>query len=349
MHPDWHTFLTTQGAFIEQNRVLHFGQPAAELAQTESGTVLVDLSHLGLIRFSGEDTQHFLQGQLSCDVRTASLEKASYGGYCTPKGRLLSSFLLWQAISGNSYLMQFPAELVESTAKRLRMFVMRAKVSIQDSSDDFIRMAIAGKNARQLLQNMLSGVIISTEPLTVTAIPDGQIICHSESRFEILVNPSHAPSSWKQLGSQAQCAGAAVWDWLEIREGIPAIFKTTQEQFVPQMINLDVIGGISFKKGCYPGQEIVARTQYLGKIKRHMYRAHLEIDSSTNVAAGDNLFGTDTGDQSCGMIVNTAPSPTGGIDALAVIQSSSTEAGPIRWKTPSGPQLKMLPLPYSVT
>ncbi|MCC6916673.1 folate-binding protein [Nitrosomonas sp.] len=349
MHPDWLTFLTAQGALIEQNRVLHFGQPAAELAQAESGTILVDLSHLGLIHFSGEDTQHFLQSQLSCDIHSVSSEKAGYGGYCTPKGRLLSSFLVWQAVSDNSCLMQLPAEQVEAIAKRLKMFVLRARVIIQDHTGNCIRIGIAGKNTHTLLQNVLPDTILSTEPLTVTAIPDGQIICHSENRFEILVNPARAPSLWKQLSDQARCAGAAVWDWLEIREGIPAIFKVTREEFVPQMINLDAIGGVSFRKGCYPGQEIVARTQYLGKIKRRLYCAHLDVDSGINAAAGDGLFSTETGDQSCGMIVNAAPSPAGGIDVLAVIQSGSTETGSIHWKTPDGPQLIILPLPYAIT
>src|SRR5690606_31472691 len=104
---------------------------------------------------------------------------------------------------------------------------------------------------------------------------------------------------------------------------IPTIFNATQEQFIPQMVNLDIIGGVSFKKGCYPGQEIVARTQYLGKVKRRMYLAHLDLDSCQDIAAGDSLFCTDTGDQVCGMIANAAPAPAGGVNVLAVIQISS--------------------------
>lgn len=349
MNPDWFTFLTHRNAYIEQNRVLHFGQPAAELAQAISDPVLIDLSHLGLIRFSGEDAQNFLQGQLSCDVRSIDSTQASYGGYCTPKGRLLGSFLLWQDISDNSYLMQLPAKRVETIAKRLKMFVLRAKVSIQDSTDDFIRIGIAGKNALASLQNMLPDTTVSSAPLAVTSIPDGQAICHSENRFEIMTTSTQAPLLWERLNEQAHCAGAAVWDWLEIREGIPAIFNATQEQFIPQMVNLDIIGGVSFKKGCYPGQEIVARTQYLGKIKRRMYLAHLDTDSCQDIATGDSLFGTDTGDQACGIIAHAAPAPAGGVDVLAVIQTSSVETGPIHWKTLGGPQLAILPLPYAIT
>lgn len=348
MNPDWFTFLTSHNACIEQSRVVHFGQPAAELVRAESALLLMDGSHLGLIHFSGDDVHNFLQGQLSCDIHTTDSGKATYGGYCTPKGRLLSSFLLWQDISSQGYLMQLPVELVDAIVRRLKMFVLRAKVSIQDDTDKCIRIGVAGRNAHALLQDILPGETISTELLSITSILDGQVICHNENRFEILVSPAHAPLLWEQLSGQAHCVGTAVWDWLEIREGIPAIFKATQEQFIPQMINLDAIGGVSFKKGCYSGQEIVARTQYLGKVKRRMYRAHLALDSLPEIAAGDSLFSADARDQACGMIVNAAPSPTGGMDVLAVIQVSSAEAHSIHCKTPDGPQLTIQPLPYSV-
>ena len=346
MNSDWSTFLTNRNARIEQDRVVHFGHPASELARTETETTLIDLSHLGLIRFSGEDAQSFLQGQLSCDLQEIDSGRAGYGGYCTPKGRLLSCFLIWQDVSEESYLMQLPVELVDSMIKRFRMFVLRAKVSIQDSTDDFIRFGIVGKNAQASLQNSLPDTVLPDRPLTVTSLPDGQIICHSEYRFEIVTSPIRAPLLWKDMNKSVSAAGAAGWDWLEIREGIPVILKTAQEQFIPQMVNLDIVGGVSFKKGCYPGQEIVARTQYLGKVKRRMYRAH--VDSSHSIAPGDSLFSADTRDQACGMIVNAAPCPAGGTDVLAVIQTDSMKMNEVHWKTPSGPTLVIQSLPYPI-
>jgi folate-binding protein YgfZ len=347
MNPDWFTFLANYNAHIESDRVQHFGHPATELAHIATDPALIDLSHLGLIRISGEDVQNFLQGQLSCDVRLIDSGTASYGGYCTPKGRLLSSFLIWQDALGKDYLMQLPIELTNTMIKRLRLFVLRAKVTLQDDSNNSVRIGIAGRNARALLQDSFPDSSIPSRPLAVVPIPDGQLICHSTDRFEIMISPAKASALWEHLSKQAYCAGAVCWDWLEINEGIPTIQTITQEQFIPQMINLDIIGGISFKKGCYPGQEIVARTQYLGKLKRRMYRAHIDSSSSV-VAAGDNLFSADTQDQACGMIVNAAPSPGGGFDVLSVIQSSSVETNLIHWKTPSGPQLAILPLPYTV-
>lgn len=350
MNPDWFTFLSTQyKAFIKQNRVIYFDQPILESLGSTSKSALIDLSHLGLIHFSGEEAQKFLQSQLSCDVNTININQAVHGGYCTPKGRLLCSFLLWQ-IADHSYLMQLPIELVESISKRLKMFVLRTKVTIQNQTNDYIRIGIIGQRAYTLLQDTLA-TTLTTKPLSITnissALINGQVICHSENRFEILTDITQAIPLWEKLAQQAQCVGATNWDQQEIQEGIPAIFQTTQEQFIPQMVNLDVIGGVSFNKGCYPGQEIVARTQYLGKVKRRMYRAHL-ADSSLQVTSGDHLFSTNTGNQACGTIVNAAPAANGGIDILAVIQISNLDNTSIHWKTLDGPQLDIQTLPYSI-
>src|SRR5690242_16042501 len=142
MNPSWQAYLQDRGAVIENDRVTHYGDPAGELASIRSGTVIADLSHLGLIEFAGEDAQSFLQGQLTCDVRLASCSSAIHGGYCNPKGRMLASFLLWQGNNGrgdSAYLMQLPLELQPSIQKRLAMYVLRAKVRLANRSDTFIR------------------------------------------------------------------------------------------------------------------------------------------------------------------------------------------------------------------
>lgn len=131
-----------------------------------------------------------------------------------------------------------------------------------------------------------------------------------------------------------------------IRAGIPTILPPTQEQFVAQMLNYELIGGVNFKKGCYPGQEIVARTQYLGKLKRRMYLARLE--SAAEPQAGDELYSADMPEQATGMVVNAAPAPMGGFDVLAVIQTSSAEQHAIHWKSSDGPVLRLEVLPYAV-
>ena len=137
-----------------------------------------------------------------------------------------------------------------------------------------------------------------------------------------------------------------VWDWLEIRAGIPVITAATQEAFVPQMVNLELLGGVSFQKGCYPGQEIVARSQYLGKLKRRMYLAHTDRDVAPG--AGTQLYSRDLDGQPSGMVVSAAPAPGGGFDLLAVIQTTSADVHPIHLGTPDGPVLALEPLPYPV-
>jgi hypothetical protein len=350
----WRAYQQNSGAIIEDDRIVSYGDAAAELASTRSAstgsaTVLCDLSHFGLIHFSGEDAQSFLQGQLSCDVRKVGSTGALYGSYCTPKGRMLASFLIWRDRNGadGCYLMQLPSALQASIQKRLSMFVLRAKVQLADSSAMLVRMGIAGGHAKLLIQEIMGAVPVAR--LDVVHCEKGSVISLAEDRFELVIIPEHAPAVWDSLSKDVVPVGAPCWDWLEIKAGIPMITPATQEQFVPQMANLEAIGGVSFQKGCYPGQEIVSRTQYLGKIKRRMYLANVQpAVSETPIEAGDELFSTDMGEQSSGMVVNVAASPDGGFDLLAVIQISSVEAGQIHWKSPDGPALEIMPLPYSV-
>jgi folate-binding protein YgfZ len=350
MNSDWQAHLQSEHALIQDGRVAHFGDPAAELAATQTATVVSDLSHFDLIQFAGEDAQSFLQGQLSCDVSKVSSSAApvaTYGGYCNPKGRLLASFLLWHDDSG--YLMQLPSALRAGIQKRLSMYVLRAKASAADASDSVVRIGVAGNHAKPLIQSILGE--ISPLRLGVSQGERGSVISLSGERFELIIAKEHAAAVWEGLRRGARPVGAVCWDWLEIRAGIPVILPVTQEQFVPQMVNLDAIGGVSFQKGCYPGQEIVARTQYLGKIKRRMYLAHVKIPPATGatpVSAGDELFSADMGNQSSGTVVNAAPSPGGGCDLLAVIQISSAEASQVRWKSPEGPVLEIMALPYAI-
>ena len=341
MNPSWLAFLQSQHAIINNGRTLNFGNAAAELKHTKDGTITVDLSHLGLIQFSGEDTQAFLQGQLTCDVMKVKSDTAQYGGYCTPKGRLLANFLLWQE---EGYLMQLPASLCAAIQRRLSLFVLRDKVQLTNISDSFIRIGIAGKNARMLAEQVTGVKLDPDHRLAVQHNEQTSIICLAPNRFEFVVDIEYAPTLWAHLTETTIPAGAACWDWLDIQSGIPVILPATQEQFIPQMVNLDTIDGVSFQKGCYPGQEIVARTQYLGKIKRRMYLAHIATD--TPATPGDDLFSPSTAEQSCGKIVNAAPAPNGGYDVLAVIQKSSSEAGKVHWKAHNGPVLEISPLPY---
>ena len=303
---------------------------------------IYDLSQLGLICFSGEEAQRFLQNQLSCDVEGLTPNRSTYGSYCTPKGRVLATFLLWRSEQG--YFMQLPAALCEPIRQRLSKFILRSKVKATDASNAFARFGIAGNGAGTMLKPIFGDAPAAMHE--VRHPRDATLIKLPVDRFEAVVKTEKAATIREALRENAGEAASRTWNWLEIRAGIPMITPATQEEFVPQMVNLDLIGGVSFTKGCYPGQEIVARMHYRGGLKQRMHLAHLESDTAPQ--PGDKLYSPELGGQSCGMIVNAAPLPEGGYDALAVIQMSSVEAGQVHWATPQGPALRFLALPYHV-
>lgn len=344
MQKDWYLFLKNYNAVIENDRVIHFGDSQAELNHTQSGVILVDLSHYGLLSFSGEDASTFLQSQLSCDIKEVNADHAQYGSYCTPKGRVLASFILWQ--NNAEWIMRLPESLSVGLQKKLSMFILRSKVKTANCSDRWVRFGVAGKESRKWVEGVIETSLNGCSRLNVIPAKRAIVLCHAPGRLELIASIDQAQKLWQGLCTNARPAGAACWDWLEIQAGIPNITAATQEQFLPQMINLDIIGGVSFRKGCYPGQEIVARTQYLGKLKRRMYLAH--IPTNGVLSAGDDLFGKDDATQSCGKIVNVSPSPKGGYEVLAVIQQSSVQRGRIHWQTPDGPELHFGLLPYSL-
>jgi len=341
MNPTWQQHLINSGAVIDNHRVMHFGNPEKEIESLQTATVIVDLSDLGLIQFAGEDSQSFLQGQLTNDIRQVAPGKSQYSGYCSPKGRMLANFLLWQGDGG--YMMQLPAELRESIQKRLTMYVLRSKVKVSDVSDEFVRLGVGGSKAAEILSKYYGEVPQTNHE--IKCLGEDTVIMLPKDRFEIITSPARAPDVWNTLCEDCVPAGSQAWEWMDIHAGIPRITSKTQEQFVPQMVNYEVLGGVNFQKGCYPGQEIVARTQYLGKLKRRMFLAHL---ASGTPLAGDDLYSRDMEGQATGMIVNAHPSPEGGYDVLAVIQISSAEGEPIHLKAMDGPTLELMPLPYQI-
>ncbi|PSJ16692.1 CAF17-like 4Fe-4S cluster assembly/insertion protein YgfZ [Nitrosomonas supralitoralis] len=344
MNSVWQSYLHDQHAVIENDRVLHFGDIAVELKDTQNKVIMTDLSHRGLIKFSGDDAKNFLQSQLSCDIREINSEMAQYGGYCTFKGRILASFFLWQ--KHQDVFMQLPANLVASTIKRLSLYVLRSKVQLTDISNALIRIGISGPNVSVLAAELCRSENNTDHAIHAAHIEKTSILHVAHNRIELITPVENAPAVWERFNQYAKPVGTSCWDWLDIQSGIPVIQPETQEAFLPQMINLDAIGGVSFKKGCYPGQEIVARTQYLGKLKRRMFLVH--IITTEMIKVGDALYSADMADQSCGNIVNIAPSPYGGYDALAVIQQSSVNTCNIHWQSLQGPKLEIKSLPYTL-
>ena len=340
MNPDWQNFLQRQHAHLQDGVAVHFGDAQGELAATQNGTTVCDLSQFGVIRVAGEDAQTFLQNMFSSDVREVGAQKAQISSLNTPKGRMLATLLIWQTDA--DYFLQLPRGLCATILKRLSMYILRSKVKIEDASADVVCLGLSGEGAAALLQQHFGSV--PQNPFAAEEHDSASVIRIDANRFQINTTLQHAPALWQNLAAGARPAGSSCWDWLNIRSGIPVILPATQEQFVPQMANLELIGGVNFKKGCYPGQEIVARMQYLGKSKRRMYLAHI----AGSAQAGDQLFSTDVEGQICGMVANAAPAPGGGSDLLAVVQISSHDAQAVHLGSLQGEALQFLPMPYTI-
>ena len=312
-----------------------------------SNNILCDLSHLGLLEISGADAVTFLQGQVTNDVNLLNGSNAHYSAYCNPKGRMLALFL---AFAHYDHLhLQLNRELLEPIMKRLKMYVMRSKVEIKDVSDSIIKFGINGPEAASMLEAVFNKAPllskIPTENYELVSIDNGAILklpsVNDDARFEIFTDSTNAPIIWEALKNNSRVVEKPRWDWLEIQAGIPDIELKTQEQFVPQMLNLDVLGAINFKKGCYTGQEIVARTHYLGTVKRRTYL--VELATSIAPEAGDKVL--DAAKNEVGQIVRVAPSATNGFHALIELRIEAKEAGNLNCKDAA---ITLKDLPYAV-
>ena len=302
------------------------------LSDLSRHNILCNLSHLGLLEISGADALSFLQGQVTNDVKLLTGTNAHYSAYCNPKGRMLALFLAFSHHNnqlGNHLHLQFNRKLLEPIMKRLKMYVMRSKVEIKDVSDSIIKIGLNGPQAASMLTPIFSKT--PTENYELVSLDNGTILklpsVNGDARFEIFTDTVKAPIIWDALKNSCKVAEKPYWDWLDIQAGIPDIELKTQEQFVPQMLNLDILDAINFKKGCYTGQEIVARTHYLGNVKRRTYLANIPTDKAPQ--AGDKVL--DVTQNEIGQIVRVAKSIANGYDALVEMRIDAQQTGNVFW------------------
>lgn len=299
----------------------------------------VSLSHWGVIRAQGEDAASFLHSQLTNSVTTLDPRSARLAGYCSAKGRLLASFLVWKN-GPDEILLACRADLLAATLKRLSMFVLRAKCKLSDASAEIRLVGLAGASAAAWLGG--------AAPVAAWARADhagGSVIrlpvADGKSRFIWAAPATIALPDLPALPLDA-------WRWVEVDSGVPVIEAATVDQFVPQMLNFELLGGVDFQKGCYPGQEVVARSQYRGTIKRRTFL----FDAAGPAAAGQEVFHSADPGQPAGMVANAAPqidpaSPAGSI-VLAEMKLAALEGGSLHLGAPDGPLLSMRLMPYTV-
>jgi len=354
MNNDWKLFLEDAGAMINEGIVQDFGNPQREQQASVSGTVMTDLSHLGIIRAKGPNAASFLQGQLTNDINQVDDQHCQISGYCNPQGRLLAIFQIFRY--QDDYYCLLPSSMINNTLERLKKYTIMAKVELEDVSDDWVRIGIYGKQAQDRLKPLID------------TLPDQQHSAHLHAdlcalhiaagpllRYLVLGPVESMQSLWNQLNVHVAAVGANNWGWHDIQAGLPVVYPETIGSFIPQMVNLDAFDGINFKKGCYTGQEIIARLHYRGKLKRRMYLAHIARDGfDTPPQPGDILY-HDQAEQegkAIGHIARCQLAPDGGTSILAVIVIELAETGlsegKIHWQSPTGPALEPRELPYDI-
>lgn len=332
MNPNWRSFLeSAEGNFDDSSSdLLNFGDAAGELQAAGKQTVVVPLTHFALIEVSGDDAKSFLHSQLTSDINHLADDRAQHSGWCSAKGRLQASFLIWR--TADAYRLLLAADLQEATLKRLQMFVLRAKVKLTALSGEHIVLGLSGPTAAEALGH--AALPCPGEAMARLDEAGNTVIRLDAERYIVIAPQAAMAELWQKLTEKARPAGVPVWRWLDVEAAYPLVTLATKEEFVPQMADFDKIGGVSFQKGCYPGQEVVARTQYLGKVKRHLFR----LSSPQALKAGDVLYSPDNPDQACGMVMSAAPAPTGGFAGLGVVQSNFSDN--VHLESREGPQIQ---------
>lgn len=339
MMNQWRDFLTAGTASIDALGRVQFQEPA-----TPTDCRLFDLSHLGLIAARGADAASFLQGQLSNDIRELSASHTQLSAHCSQKGRILTLFRVLRL--GETIYLQTPMERVAESIQRLSRFILRAKVTLNDAGDELIRIGLAGETAADLLAAQglpapeLGNGLGETDGIAVIRLPG------PTPRFELLGPFEPLRTLWEALAPQAAPANATDWTRLDIQAGLPNVYDRTVETFVPQMLNLQLIDGVSFNKGCYTGQEVVARMQFLGKLKRRMYLAEVERDVPPE--PGEELSAASSASQQTeGWVVDACPIGDRRHVLLVVTETAAVDSGQdIRLGFNDGPVLSLREPPY---
>jgi len=293
------------------------------------------LADRGVIRASGVDAASFLQGQLTNDVAGLDNGAACLAGFCSAKGRLQASFVVWR-LAADEFVLSCPREILAPTLKRLSMFVLRAKCKLTDASDELTMFGVAGPLAARMLDGAAEWQVRARAATTLIRLPDAADV---QRAWLIVAGGSQAdvPQTHDSMTSDT-------WRWLEVESGIVTIEAATVDRFVPQMVNFELVGGVDFKKGCYPGQEVVARSHYRGTTKRRT----LLFDCDVLPSAGQDVYASGTASEPAGTVANAAPHPLrAGGSALVEVRLAAA-GDELHLAAADGPLLTRRELPYPV-
>ncbi len=342
----WPQFLAQQGAHFDSDLIVSFGETASDYSTLVTTTTLSDIGDQGLLSLSGAHSAKFLQGQVTCDVNALSEKTSMPGAICNLKGRVTTSFRLLQARpdAGDAEQIQMlmHRELVPSTIATLSKYAVFSKTTLLDRSGDYRQFGIAGPDASTALAALFNDIPKATNQATQSEL--ATLIRIDGERFIVVVPQVNAETIWRKLAANTTAVGLPFWHLLNVRAGSAAIYPDTSGEFVPQMLNYQALGAVSFKKGCYTGQEIVARMQYLGKLKRRLYR--LSVDA-VDVCRPGAVITTVGSAQEVGQVVLAAASEATTQEILAVLTQEAAQQPQLAIAdTPAA--VTLLPLPYSL-
>lgn len=356
MNPAWQDFLQQQGAeFMTETfadgtvhpRLQSFGNANRERRIPPQGNIICDLSHIGLIRVSGEDAEGFLQNQFTNDISQVSEQRSQLSGYCNHKGRLLANFRIIKR-NGDFYL-RLSRDLVAPILKKLRMYVLMSKVALEDASSQLVHFGFSGPEADKILAKRTEKSFGSNNaPDTINEIIQHQSLSLIRlpgvvPRYEIFGELEDAITLWQALDVDGAAVSHQSWQYLNILAGLPIVTAQSSEAWVPQMLNFDLIDAVSFNKGCFPGQEVVARLNYLGKTQRRCYRLQANTDQLPTI--GDTITAsTDNKEEEAGKVLNAVINPDGQVEMLAVLKIKLSEKS----LTVNDHPLKLCELPYAL-
>lgn len=337
---NWQEFFGTQTSLDPRGRAVL--EATSYPSDHPDDTVLMPLSHYACLSIVGPDTHKFLQGQLSCDLQKLSPEHALAGALCTPKGRMVSNFYL-QYQAADQVLLVLPSDTLSATQATLAKYIVFSKAEMK-VEQSWCQVGLAGSRAEAIVNDLLGSAAI--ERLGSTSADNGAALCISpqQQRYLVSLKTADLPTQWQKLSESAKPVNGNIWDYLDIRAGFGFVQQQTIEMFIPQMLNLQLTDGISFTKGCYTGQEIIARTHYRGNLKRRMYRAACVQNNAPE--AGAPIF-SELKDQPIGNVVIAEQPTADSVELLAVMALSDAMEETLRLGDKQGPPLKLLDLPYS--
>ncbi len=339
MSQQWQDFLATQSEIVSNN-----------LASLESDCCLIPLMDFGVLHVTGNDAKTFLQGQVTCNLNDVTVNQSMLGAHCNLKGRMQSLFRIFQDEHDSAYFLMMPASMLAPASTHFKKYALFSKVSF-DATNSMMGLGVYGSHSKELLCKMFGEITqlikpydsliikTSTDTYYITLLP-GQ-----HTRFEIWGNANSIKSLWMSLTTYCKVLKPLAWELLEIQAGIPTIYPQTIDQVLPHHANLSILNGISYTKGCYLGQEIIARMQYRGKIKKHLYRAYVQ-GSTVLPQPGTEIFtGADTTEP--GIVLRSAINDLGNIELLVVMDDKYSNFENVSLNLADEPKVLHLDLPYN--